>query len=77
MPDYTITLSDADALALSGIASDIQTWIQEAAIGRAIIAKKDIIPKLVQYCNENNVQLAVGEAAQLQQASDLGLFNSG
>ena len=73
MADYTITLTDAEVLAMSTVAPSAQSWIQDAATGRASAATKDILPKLIAHCNANSIQLAVGEAAQIQQALDLGV----
>jgi hypothetical protein len=73
MADYTITLSEADELALTSVATSVQEWIQNATNGRAAKAKKDILPRLIEHCNANEIALAVGEAAQIQQAFDLGV----
>lgn len=73
--DYTITISNAQKIALEYIAADVQEWITNAANARAQIAIKEITSKLISYCNENSVQLAIGEEAQMQQAKDLGLLD--
>jgi len=73
MTTYTITLTDAQVLAMSTVSLSTQTWLQEAASGRANKATKDVLPKLIAHCNANSIQLAVGEAAQIQQALDLGV----
>ena len=73
MANYTITLTDAQVLAMSTIAANAQTWIQDAASSRASKATKAILPALIAHCNANSIQLALGEAAQIQQALDLGV----
>ncbi len=72
--DYTITLTDTQTKALEWIAADPKEWIANAAEARAQIAIADILPLLTAHCNANNIQLAVGEAAQVTQAYDLGVI---
>ena len=73
--DYTITLSDMEKKAIETIASDVDEWITNAAQNRARIAKEDIIAKLIAHCNENNISIATGEAAQVDQAYTLNLVS--
>ena len=72
--NYTITLTDAQVKALEWVAADPKEWITNAAEARAQIAVADILPLLTAHCNENSIQLAVGEAAQITQAYDLGVI---
>jgi len=72
--DYTITLTDTQVKALEWVATDPKNWIQNAANARAQVAVANILPLLTAHCNENNIQLAVGEAAQVTQAYDLGVI---
>jgi ribosomal protein L18E len=71
--DYTITLTETENKAMSAYAKDIDEWITNAAQNRARIAIEEIVSKVVAHCNENEIALAVGQAAQVQQAFDLGL----
>ena len=71
--DYTITLTDTQVKSLESIANDPKNWITNAATARAQIATAEIITKLTSHCNENSIALAVGEAAQVTQAYDLGV----
>lgn len=71
--DYTITLTDTQVKALEYVAKDPKEWIQNAATARAQIATAEIITKLTAHCNENSIALAIGEAAQVTQAYDLGV----
>ena len=72
--DYTIKLTDTQVKALEYVAKDPKEWITNAATARAQRATADILPLLTAHCNTNNIQLAVGEAAQITQAYDLGVI---
>jgi len=69
----TVTLTDTEEKAMSTITANIDDWITNAALNRARIAKEEIIADLIRHCNENDIALAVGEAAQVDQAFDLGV----
>ena len=71
--DYTITLTDTQVKSLESITNDPKNWITNAATARAQISTAEIITKLTSHCNENSIALAVGEAAQVTQAYDLGV----
>ena len=72
--DYTITLTDTQTKALEWVAADPREWIANAAEARAQLAIADILPLLTAHCDANDIQLAVGEAAQVTQAYDLGVI---
>ena len=80
MPNYTLTISDTDKLALDTCINPhnmgIGTWAQNALSERARLAKLKIVDNLVTYCNENNVQMAVGIDAQVQQAFSVGIAST-
>lgn len=69
----TITLNDTEEKAMSTITADIDDWIENAALNRARLAKEEIIADLIRHCNQNDIALAVGEAAQVTQAFELGV----
>ena len=69
--DYTITLTESEKKAMEYIANDVDEWITNAAQNRARVAKEEIVALLVAHCNENDIQLAVGIDAQIDQAYDL------
>ena len=71
--DYTITLTDTQVKALEYVTDDPKNLIKNAAEDRAQRAVADILPLLTAHCNANSIQLAVGEAAQVTQAYDLGV----
>ena len=72
--DYTITLTESEKKAMEYIANDVDEWITNAAQNRARVAKEEIVALLVAHCNENDIQLAVGIDAQIDQAYDLGVI---
>ena len=74
--DYTITLTEAERKAMEFICVDVDDWITNAATERARLAKLEIIELLVAHCNENDLQLAVGQDAQIDQAYDLGVVQA-
>ena len=73
MSDYTITLTSAQEKALETEMIDINEWIKNAISSRAEIASSDIVRKLLDHCNANDIALATGLAAQIDQAYDLGI----
>ena len=73
--EYSITLTDAEKIAMEYIAIDVQEWISNAAKVRAEDSIKEIQTLLMDYCNKNNVLIAVGKDAQVQQAFELGLLS--
>ena len=73
MADYTITLTDTEVKAMKFICVDIDEWITNAATNRARIAKEEILSLNMAHCNANNIALATGEDAQVQQADDLNV----
>ena len=74
--DYTITLTDTERKAMEYIAKDVDDWITNAATNRARIAIDEIVAKLVEHCNANDIALAVGRDAQVTQAYTLGVVSS-
>ena len=69
--DYTITLTETEKKAMEYVAVDVDDWITNAATNRARIAIDEIVAKLVEHCNANDIALAVGRDAQVTQAYDL------
>ena len=74
--DYTITLTDTEKKAMEHICADVDDWITNAATNRARIAIDEIVAKLVEHCNANDIALAVGRDAQVTQAYDLGVVSA-
>ena len=67
------TLEDWEQKVLSTDMLGISQWIETVAKNKARIVGDRIVDKVVAYCNENSIQLAVGKEAQIQQAFDLGI----
>ncbi len=74
--DYTITLTDVEVKALEYAVVDNYEWIENAATHRARVALIEIIQLNTQYCNANSIPIAVGEAAQVDQAYELGVIKT-
>ena len=74
--DYTITLTDTEKKSMEYIALDVDDWITNAAQVRANIAKNEIIALNTEYCNANNIAIAVGADAQVTQAYTLGVVKT-
>lgn len=73
MANITITLSDTQLLCLDKITEDKVDWIENCAVARAYKESIEIRKVLMEHCNLNNIAIAVGEDAQIQQAFDLGV----
>lgn len=71
--EFTISIENWEQKALSTVMLDIQQWTEYAVKERARTAADLIIDILIKHCNENEIQLAVGKEAQIQQALDLGI----
>lgn len=74
--NITITLTDTEYKALQYAAMSVQDWADNALHNRARIAKDEIIALLVKHCNDNAIQIATGEDAQVTQAFDLGVVKT-
>lgn len=73
MPNLTTELTDLELKAFRTVAINPQEWATNAIKNRVRIANKSICQVLFDHCNENEIAMAVGQAAQIQQAFDLGL----
>lgn len=73
MATHNITLTATEEKAMTYVALNVSDWIDNAAKNRARIAIEEIIQKNTEYCNENNIQIAVGIDGQVQQAFDNGV----
>lgn len=73
MSNITVNLTDTEYKCLEYAAVSVQDWADNALKNRARIAKIEILEKLLDHCNANNIQIAVGEDAQVTQAFDLGV----
>lgn len=55
--DYTITLTQAENMALSYVTASQQDWIDNFVKHRCYIATEEIVKITVEKCLENNVQI--------------------
>ena len=76
MTTITIELTDTQTKSLEYVTISPQDWAENAVTERARIAKEEIIAKLVEHCNANEIALAVGEDAQVTQAYDLNVVKT-
>ena len=75
--DYTITLNDVQKKAMEYVAVDVDEWITNAAVHRANKGIKEIVELNIAHCNANSIAVAVGEAAQVDQAYSLEVVKTG
>ena len=76
MPTYTVTVTDAQDLALNSQMVGVGTYINTVIESQIVFAQKAIQANLLEYCNANGVAMAVGVDAQVQQAFDVGIAHT-
>ena len=76
MPTYTVTVTDAQELALNSQMVGVGTYINTVIESQIVFAQKAIQADLLEYCNANGVAMAVGIDAQVQQAFDVGIAHT-
>jgi len=76
MANITIELTETEFKAMEYVAFSPQDWADNAVTNRARIAGDEIVAKLVAHCNENEIALAVGSDAQINQAFELGVVDT-
>ena len=76
MADVTVKLTDTQTKCLEYSAYSVQDWCDNAIHNRARVAQEEIIAKLIAYCNENSIALAVGTDAQVTQAYTLKVVDT-
>ena len=59
------------------VAADVDEWITNAAVHRANSGIKEIVALNTAHCNANGIAIAVGEAAQVDQAYSLKVVKTG
>ena len=72
----SVSVSDVQMKALEYQAVCVQTWADNAVHEMARIASIDIVNRLVEHCNANEIQMAVGQDAQVLQAFELGIVQA-
>lgn len=68
-----IELTDSQFKAFEYVAKSPQEWVENFAQERARQAVDEITSKLIEHCNTNEIALAVGQDAQIDQAFSLGI----
>ena len=76
MPSYTVTVTDVQDLALNSQMVGVGTYINKVIESQIVFAQQKIQDDLLKYCNANNVAMAVGVDAQVQQAFDVGVAHT-
>ena len=71
-----IELTDTQYKALEYAAFNVTEFLTNAANVRSQRAVADIVAQLITHCNANDIQLATGEAAQVDQAYSLEIIKT-
>ena len=74
---YTVRLTETEVRSLMYSVEEVQDWIENLVKNRARKSKDEIIALNTEYCNTNKIAIAVGEDAQVIQAYDLGVVQTG
>lgn len=76
MAEIKVTVTDTQVKCLEYMAYSVQTWCDNAIHHRAKIAQDEIITKLIEHCNENDITIATGIDEQITQAYTLGVVKT-
>jgi hypothetical protein len=76
MATISIEVTDIELKCMEYCAADPQDWADNAVTNRARIAGDEIVAAVVAHCNANDIALAVGRDAQIQQAFDLDVVQT-
>ena len=76
MPTYTVTVTDVQDLALNSQMVGVGTYINTVIESQIVFAQQAIQNDLLKYCNDNDVAMAVGVDAQVQQAFAVGIAHT-
>ena len=76
MTNITVTVTDTQMKCLEYAAVGVQAWCDNSIHVRAQVAQEEIITKLIEHCNANNITIATGIDAQVSQAYDLGIVDT-
>ncbi len=76
MAEIKVTVTDTQMKCLEYMAYSVQDWCDNAVHNRARIAQDEIIAKLVEHCNANDITIATGTDAQVTQAYSLGVVKT-
>lgn len=76
MPNITIQLTDTELKCMEYCTASPQDWADNAVTNRARIAGDEIVAALVAHCNANEIAIATGKDAQIEQAFELGVVKT-
>ena len=76
MATITTEITATEMKCLEYAAVSPSDWTSNVVEVRVEKAKKEIIEKLVEHCNENDITIATGVDAQITQAYDLGVVDT-
>ena len=76
MADFTITLTDLETKCMTYVCMDTDEYITNAAKVRAGRGLAEIVRLNMAHCNANGITIATGEAAQVDQAFELGVVKT-
>ena len=75
MANITLTIEDHQLKALESEFPDVDAFFQNFVEHRYILREQEILNKLITHCNENDIALATGVSAQIDQAYELNLIS--
>lgn len=75
MANITLTIEAHKLKALESEFPDVTAFFQNFVEHRYMLREKDILDKLIEHCNENDVTIATGISAQIDQAYELNLIS--
>ena len=73
---YTVGITSTEFKSLQFVMIDQDEWVNNALKTRARVAKDEIVALNTAHCNENNIAIAVGVDAQVEQAYTLGIVKT-
>ena len=76
MANITVSVTDTQMKCLEYAAHTVQDWCDNAIHNRARIAQDEIVARLVEHCNANDIALAVGTDAQVAQSYELNVVDT-
>ena len=75
MANITLTIEDHQLKALESEFDDVDAFFQNFVNHRYMLREKDILEALISHCNANDITIATGVSAQIDQAYDLNLIS--
>lgn len=75
MAKINLTIEAHKLKALESEFPDVEAFFQNFMEHRYLLREKDILDKLIAHCNQNEITLATGISAQIDQAYELNLIS--